>query len=306
MSEPPDIASPFRFSCKAMGTRFEIVLAAGDAAYARQLAADAFRELERLERELSRFIPGSDVAQINRLPSGGSVRIGAWTYECLKAAARVCAETGGAFDPTVGALLAAWQNPDGSPRAPSEADLAEARRRCGMHLLQIHEGENAVSVRADGVIVDLGGIGKGYALDAMAELLAEWGVESALLHGGESSVLGLGGGPGGGWTVALRAPGTEDQALEEVRLRGRALSGSGIEVHGRHIIDPRTGKPADRRAAWALADTAARADALSTAFMVMGEREIERCCAAHGVAAALIGAADEEPVLRRLGRWEGQ
>jgi len=305
---PADSTPLHRFSRKAMGTRFEIVLACADAGLARQLASDAFRELEGLERELSRFVAGSDVARINRLPAGGSVRIGAAAYDCLKTAARVCAETGGAFDPTLGALLAAWQDRDGSPPTPSHEELAQPRRRSGMHLLEIHESDNAVTVRAEGLIVDLGGIGKGYALDAMAELLAEWGVESALLHGGESTVLGLGSGPESGWTVALRAPGTDDSALEELRLRGRALSGSGVELHGRHIIDPRTGLPVERYgAAWALADGAARADALSTAFMVMDEREIQSYCAAHeNCAAAVIRAADGESVLRRFGRWEGQ
>jgi len=308
VSEPTNTAPHHRFSRKAMGTRFEIVLACAHAGLARQLASDAFRELEGLERELSRFIASSDVARINRLPAGGSVRIGAAAYDCLKIAARVHAETRGAFDPTVGALLATWQDRDGSPRTPSDDELAEARRRSGMHLVEIHKGENAVTARAEGVIVDLGGIGKGYALDAMAELLAEWGVESALLHGGESTVLGLGSGPENGWTVALRAPGTDDRALEGLCLRGRALSGSGVELHGRHIIEPHTGRPVERyRSAWALADGAARADALSTAFMVMDEREIESYCAAHeDCAAAVIRAADGESVLRRFGRWEGQ
>lgn len=303
---PAGHAGAYRFASKAMGTTFEVLIAADDADYARQLAAEAFKELSRLEHELSRFIPSSSVAQINRLGAGETLRIGVPAYECLQVAARAWVETGGCFDVTVGSLLSVWMDEAESPRTPSEAELARARRQAGMRLLKIHEDENAVTVMADGVIVDLGGIGKGYALDMMAGLLKEWGAASALLHGGQSTALAVGKGPDGGWPVALRAPGSRAESLGSVRLQDRALSGSGTALHGPHMIDPRTGRPATAHvAAWALADSAARADALSTAFMVMSDQEVERYCTGHPDAAAIVLREDDgERVLQRFGRWD--
>ncbi len=270
-----------RFACAAMGTTFEVTIVGEDPAYARQLAGDAFAELRRVERELSRFVPSSDVSRINRLTAGQTVRVGAATYECLRVAAQVDAATDGAFDVTVGAGLTA--------------------ARAGMEMVTLSADDNAVTVGAAGVKVDLGGIGKGYAVDRIVEFLGEWGVAAALVHGGESTVLGKGGAPGGEpWTVGLRAPGSEDSQLERVRLRDRALSGSGALIHGRHIIDPRTGRPAPRAAAWASAPTGTLADALSTAFMVMADDEIERCCARlPEVGAAVLGTS----ALEHFGHW---
>ncbi|KPK57740.1 MAG: hypothetical protein AMK73_09830 [Planctomycetes bacterium SM23_32] len=202
-----------RFACRAMGTTFGILLSAASAGHGRRLASRAFEELGRLERELSLFVTGSDVARINRLRAGESLRVGAACCECLRIAAQVCAETGGCFDPTVG--------------TPG-----------GQGLLRLHEDDNVVTVEGNGLVVDLGGIGKGYALDVMAELLSDWDVPSALLHGGESTVLPVGAAPADGWAAGLRSPKAEE-ALSVVSLRERALSGSASVARGRHIIDPR-------------------------------------------------------------------
>jgi len=270
----------FQFSRPAMGTTFGLRIVAADAAAARQLARDAFAELEQLERELSRFLPDSDVSRINRLPTGGTLRIGVSAYECLRIAAEVGVQTGGAFDVTA---------PPGRPVTPGA--------------LEVHPDENAVTVRADGVRVDLGGIGKGYAVDAVVELLLRWDVEAALVQGGESTVRAVGLAPEGGpWRAALRNPQSDAEPLGTVALGTRALSGSGSALHGAHIVDPRTGRPAARSAAWAMAPSAARADALSTAFMVMDDAQVAACCAADPQIGAAVPGPGEEAV-RYSGRW---
>ncbi len=270
------------FRCRAMDTTFELRLRTEDAAFTEQLAGQAFAELKRLEDALSRFRPGSDVARINRLANGETARVGVSAYECLRIARRVWQDTRGAFDPTVGS------RPSGR----------------GMENLEIHEDHNAVTVHADGLHVDLGGIGKGYALDTMAGLLREWDAGPGLLHGGESTILPLGRSPEEAWPVALRHPQHQGEALAELRLRRRALSGSGVGLHGDHIVDPRTGQPGTRPAAWALAGSAAVADALSTAFMVMTEHEVAQYCREHPGAGAVLAQAGEDGLtLRRFGDW---
>ena len=144
--------------------------------------------------------------------------------------------------------------------------------------------------------VDLGGVGKGFALDRMAEVLREWDIPTALLHGGSSTVLAMGSGPHGrGWRMALRDPADETaEPLGWIRLTDRAFSGSAT-VHARHITDPRTGRAVQaNRAAWAVADTATRADALTTAFCVMEISEIERYAERHQDVAFVVAFREDD------------
>ncbi len=159
-----------------------------------------------------------------------------------------------------------------------------------MRLLELELSRHAVTCRDDGICVDLGGIGKGYAVDRIVELLGEWSVTTAVVQAGLSTAYACSEAPSGGpWSLQLRRPGESSGSLRAVRLRDAALSGSGRFHHGPHIIDPRTGTPVEGAlGAWALAPSAAMADALSTAFMVMSTDEVEAYCGAHeGVSAAL-------------------
>ena len=118
--------------------------------------------------------------------------------------------------------------------------------------------------------IDLGGIGKGFALDKTVEMLKEWGIKSALIHGGRSSVYAF----GADWPVSLSDPINKKKIANNITLNGRALSGSGLDK-GSHIIDPRNGRTVKNvRAAWAFATSAAASDALSTAFMILSEDEL--------------------------------
>lgn len=292
----------WQFTHQAMACTWGVTLVHERGAYAEQAANTAFEEIDRLERLLSRFVPGSDIWRINALQAGERVRVGPDAFECLRLAQRIHALTFGAFDVTVGALV--------NDRTDRPDWVA------GMHLLQIDEAARTVGIAGaarkqgsqsngtqDGVPgsplpygrgtaeagdskegavrVDLGGIGKGYAIDRMVELLHEWGVAAALLHCGQSTTYALGApGDAEGWEVGLRDPGAPERVLEARRLRDRAMSGSGALLHGRHIIDPRRGRPAEGPiAAWAEAPSAAVADALSTALMVMSADEASACFA---------------------------
>ncbi len=279
-----------RFAHEAMATTFEIIVAGeggtGDSAeYARQAAQAAFHEIDRLEQGLSRFIESSDISRINKLGARAPVRVSVDTFECLQLARRLHKETGGAFDVTIGALMSCWRTPEGTSGRPGAKEIAEARKRTGMEQVVLDKEHFTVALKTDGVLVDMGGIGKGFALDKAAENLRDWvdegsGFETALLSGGQSSVLAMGAPPGKrGWEVTVEG----GQAVpEELLLSDRALSGSGTRVRGRHIVDPRTGRPAEGALrAWASCPSAAVSDALSTAFMILSPADIDLYCAEH-------------------------
>jgi len=285
-----------RFPHRAMATTFEIIIQHEDKTYAQQAAKAAFDELDRMEGELSRFIENSDIARINNLPAGRPLPLSLTTFECLQISAELWAETKGAFDVTVGFLVDCWRDEDKNPRTPSPQELQSAREHTGMHLILFDEPTHAVALMRSPVRVDLGGVGKGYGVDRMAQMLREWSIDRALIHGGFSSVLALDAPQGSvGWPVTLSYPGDRGRSLARLPLERIAVSGSGLEK-GPHIIDPRSGQPVERKiATWSIAPDAARADALSTAFMVMTPEEVEAYCADHpAVRSLLIVPADPQ------------
>ena len=299
-----------RYSHEAMATTFELIIVHEDERYASQAAVAAFDEVDRLERELSRFLENSDVARINNLPANQPLQLGLDTFKCLKIAGRIYAETNGAFDITIGTLLKCWRNDDGAPRNPSPKEIDIARLHTGTNLLQLNEAEHTVMLSASGVQIDLGGIGKGYAVDRVAELLREWSIDVVLISGGYSSVLALDAPPEKkGWPLTLTNPAGRKEILARPFLQKGALSGSGVQKGG-HIIDPRTARAVEgRRAAWSSASNAATADALSTAFMIMGLDEIKQYCSLHPNTLAMVildkdGEITPEEKILRFGAWE--
>ena len=277
-----------RFSHEAMATTFEVLILNEDTHYAHQAAGAAFDELDRIEAELSRFIENSDISRINNLAAEQSLQVGLFAFECLQLCARIHLETNKAFDIAIGT---------------------------GIHLLKLDQAGHTVSrLRASGsakaVQIDLGGIGKGYAVDRMAKLLRDWSIDTALIHSGGSSVLALGA-PSGtkGWPLTLSNPRNRKQTLACLCLQNRALSGSGLQK-GLHIIDPRTAQPVmGKCAAWACAHTATTADALSTAFMVMTPDEVKQYCLLHPDILAMVileerdTKAQKDKILH-FGPWE--
>jgi thiamine biosynthesis lipoprotein len=257
-----------RFSHEAMNTVFEVHVANADARYAAEAAQAAFALVDRLEGELSRFRPNSDIARLNHLRAGERARVGEAALECLLIARHLFDLTGGAFDVAIGS---------GLPSLEIDGDTFEVR------------------AAADGVRVDLGGIGKGYALDLVAELLEEWGLDRAFVHGGFSSALALEPPEGaGGWPLTLSNPREPSRVLRRLSMRQAALSASGVRK-GDHIRDPRSGHAArGRLAAWVALPRpagpgpeaagglrlapAAVADALTTAFMLLALDDVQAVC----------------------------
>jgi thiamine biosynthesis lipoprotein len=273
----------YRFAHQAMGTFFEVVIAGEEPGYAGQAAAAVFKDIDRLERLFSRFDPTSEIARANRLRPGESLVIGFETFECLDIAERVRADTEGAFD--VNVRKPGRKHAEISEQPPIAPAGFELHRTTTGYELRIAADETAGLHPLD---LDLGGIGKGYALDLAAEIIKDWSMTNALVHGGTSTALGLGPGPDGrGWPVGVGGgwPG----APTEMLLSNQALSGSGTEVKGQHVLDPRTGAPAaGHLAAWARHPSAAVADALSTAFMVMGTNDMADYCRRHPDVWALV------------------
>jgi len=309
-SDWDSIAGIRRFSHEAMATTFGVIILHEDGHYAQQAAQAAFDRLDQLEQDLSRYIENSDISRINNLTMGQSTRVSLETFECLQLSRCINAETKGAFDITIGSLLSCWLNPDKTLRVPSKKELNLARQRTGMNHLQLDESQFSVKLLKDHVQIDLGGIGKGYAIDKMADLLREWSIDVALIHGGYSTALGIGAPKGKqGWPVTLSNPLNLKQTLARLCLQNRALSGSGLQK-GRHIIDPRRQEPVEGRcAAWACACDAATADALSTAFMVMSPDEVKRYCSRHPDVLAMVILEEKRRKTKKekifhFGRWK--
>ncbi len=290
-----------------MATIFEVFILHRDRCYAEQAAWAAFDELDRLENELSRFVENSDISRISNCRTGEVLPIGPAAFDCLDLCSRLAKETAGAFDITAGALVDCWYSSQGDTKQPSEVELLAAQKKTGTHLLELDEAGHTVKVLGSGVKIDLGGFGKGYAIDRMAEVLDDWGIENALLHGGYSTVLSRGAtAETNGWPVTLSHPRQRDRKLAKVDLKNEALSGSGVDK-GEHIMDPRQGRPVTGKiAAWARARDAGTSDALSTAFMVMGLDEVKAYCEKHEDVSAMIvtSAMQEKPeYILRFGPW---
>ena len=285
------ISDAHHFSHEAMATVYELYIVDEDEDYARAGAQAAFAEVDRLELEMSRFLSNSDISRLNAADVGETVDLGLDTFECLRRAREMHEKTGGAFDISVGALYACWLDEDRRLRQPSEDEIEQAHELTGMKHLEIDDEDFCAKVLTKGVQFDLGGIGKGFAAEKVAELLSEWSLEQSLVLAGASSVLCVGVPEGmSGWPMKLRNPGKRTEVFARFDLKEGAVSGSGRQK-GQHIIDPRSkdaGPVEGRLAAWSIAPDAIAADASSTAFMMLSDEEISDYCLANEGTAAII------------------
>ena len=292
-----------RYEHQAMSTVFELMIVTDDVQLAQSAAHTVFQKVDRLEELLSRFLDVSEVALISRLKPGETFRMAPETLELLLIATQVCAATQGAFDVTVGSVMDALREVKHRWSALTPQERESALAACGMNRLIIDRQNLLVAVkpdrlgRATPLELDFGAVAKGYALDVACErLVADWDFDNFLMHGGTSSVVARGSMGDGqeGWPVGVGGDWRERTGLGAVRLKGGALSGSGFEVKGAHVVDVRHGVAAARHAAaWSYAPSAAVADALSTAFLGMEWKEIEAACAAIPGIGALV--AREQP-----------
>lgn len=238
------------FNHHAMATEFQVRIAGEEKTYAGQAAQAAFAVADDLESKLSRFRVDSEVSRIAQLLPGESLRLSEPVFACLQASLRMERLTHCAFSITAAALKSQENRP----------------------VWELRPGEFSIRCVRGRLAFDLGAIGKGFALDRMAAVLVEWSCPAHLLVAGGSSVLaGDAPGEGAGWSCGLG----EEDSPKRYLLSRCSLSGSGLGVKGQHILDPRTGQAVSRHhRAWALADTAAESDALSTASMVLSEPDI--------------------------------
>nr|NIM97455.1 hypothetical protein [candidate division Zixibacteria bacterium] len=200
--------SVFRFAHQAMGTTFELLISGLDETYSRQASQAVFSEIDRIENLFSRFNPCSDIGQINNLKPGQSLMIGIETYECLKTAASIQSQTSGAFDVNIGSLVKYKEEhaPAFQKLNTGIMELIDLSRTSRGYTVKIRQKEAGTQERH--IQLDLGGIGKGYALDKTLEILSDWDIDNALIHGGTSSALAVGVPPDSsardkGWPVGI-------------------------------------------------------------------------------------------------------
>jgi thiamine biosynthesis lipoprotein len=291
----PDHGSWIRLHRAAMACRFEITLADREGAFV-PAARAALDEIDRLEGELSVFRQASIISDLNRRAARTPVAAAPHIIELLARCQWWYQETGGAFDITTTPLSRCWGFLRREGRVPDAAEIDVARGSVGLDCVRINSTAGTVTYQKSGIELNLGAIGKGYALDRPSSQLRSAGVPHALLSAGRSSLLGIGG-RDGGWWIDLVSPLLAGGPIARLRLWNAAVGTSGageqfVIADGRrygHVIDPRTGWPARGTAsATVVASDAATADALSTAFFVGGAGLARRYCAEHRDVLAII------------------
>lgn len=304
-----DDVALLRMARQAMATTFEVLVPFGTPC-AMEAAQETLDLIDRLEQQLTVYRESSEVSALNRRAAGESVVVEERLFHLLELADRLTRSTGGAYDITTGALSKAWGFFRRRGRVPSDAERHDVLERTGMHHVQLDAPARSIRFQTPGLEINLGSIGKGYALDRAAEhLRQQWEISAALLHGGQSSVYAIGSAPmdNRGWLVGIRHPWEQGRRFATARLCDRGLATSAatfqhLEYDGRklgHILDPRTGWPAEGMASvTVIAPSAAEADALSTAFFILGVEGAREYCGTHPNVCALLLPADvnAEPV----------
>jgi thiamine biosynthesis lipoprotein len=294
----------------AMACRFEVMLSSDDAIDV-DAARAALDEADAVESILTIF-RDSELVDLNRRAASEQVLVSPTLFALLARSAMLHTHTQGAFDVTSTPLSRCWGFLKREARVPADAELQEARAIVGMTQVRLDTARRGVSYARPGVEVSFGAIGKGYALDRMADVLRTRGARRALLSAGRSSVLAIGG-RGRGWPVDVR-PRLASRAAGRLWIRDGAVGTSGageqfVVADGRrlgHVIDPRTGRPAEGvLAASAVTRDAASADALSTAFLIGGADTARAYCEAHPNTMAILVLDQAGEPAEVFGRYDG-
>jgi FAD:protein FMN transferase len=271
--EPPTFVHKKKY---IMGTVYEIV--AYDASTERASTAidKALEEIARLDRVMSNYKPESDLSRLNRNGHFRAETVSPDLYEVIRDALEYSRLSDGQFDITVGPLVDLWKAALAGDRVPSAVEQERLRACVGYHKIQLQPPDR-VKFHSSCVRIDLGSIGKGYAVDRAADILRAYGIKSALIDAGESTIYGLGAPPGKtAWLVHLRDP--SGQVDPQVWLSDNSVSTSeqtppsllGNDTAG-HIIDPATGRPLETPYALSIvAKTGTASDALSTTLLLLG------------------------------------
>ncbi len=240
-------------SAEAMGCRYSVALYGPDRQRLELAVEAVFEEVNRLDLLLSNYQDSSELSLVNRMAAQRPVRVDPELFRLLATCEHYSALSEGAFDLTVGPLMRVWGFYRGTGALPAPAELTRAMQTVGYRNVFLDGAAHTVSFAKAGVELDPGGIGKGYAIDCMAAVLRNHGIESGFLTAAGSSMYALGTPPAqDGWHVEIPDPRTANAIAAEVVLQNQSLSTSGTAekffvADGRtysHIMDPRTGYPA--------------------------------------------------------------
>ncbi len=306
----------------AMNTRFELVLHGDREPALRAAGEEALREIARVEDLLSAFRPTSEISAVNARAGHEPVQVSPEVFALLQRVQQLHQLTRGTFDITIGPLMKCWGLWGACEgRVPSPEELREAHSRVGLQQVRLDPEGRTVRFLRTGMSLDLGGIGKGYALDCAAELLRVQGVKSGLLHGGTSSVVAIGHPPGeAAWRTALVEPQAEanhgpNECPHILELMDEALSVSSVTTKafvadGRamgHVLDPRTGHPVQAALMSAvIVPEATAADALSTALLVLGKEGLAQLAGAiSGFRGLMLTRTAARPEVNAIGFTRG-
>lgn len=276
----------YQYSRPQMGSVFYITLYAGDEAKAEVAVEAAYKRVEEINAAASDYLPESELSRLNRAPAGEAVMVSGDLFTLLARSAEVAQLAEGAFDVTAAYAVQQWRRAKRRKQLPDAAETQKAVAMTDWRKVRLDEGQRTVTKLAGKVLIDLGGIGKGYAADAALKVLREHGITRAVVAA--SGDLAFGDPPPGkpGWDVALRTFESPEDAdrFEHVSLSNCGCSTSGdlhqfLELGGRrysHIVDPKTGLGlTDRIACSVVAPDSTTADAYATAFCVMGVKKTE-------------------------------
>lgn len=236
-----------------MGTEYAIDLYGTNATRLESAAEQAFDEAKRLDQMLSNYLPDSELSKVNREAYDHPVEVSRELFDLLSACMRYSRESDGSFDITVGPLMKVWGFYKGSGHLPHRAEIRAAMDHIGYKNVELDATHHTVRFKVDGMSLDPGGVGKGYAVDKMVAILRANGVTSAIVSGGGSSIYGIGVPPNDsrGWYVRIRDPKDEKKTASVIYLKDDSVSTSGnyekfFFAEGKlysHIMDPRTGYP---------------------------------------------------------------
>lgn len=299
--EPAEEAQGFvlRESREIMSTVFELSVAAGpddEPATVRPALEAALDEVARIEGVMSPYIADSELSQVNAAAGGAPVVVSAELYGVVERAVALCDETGGLVDISFMPLGRVWDFRAEPFVLPGDEAIEAARALVDCKAIELDSAVGTLRLPREGMALGLGAVAKGYAVDRASAMLSQAGFANHLVNGG-GDVLGRGAKPDSAWMVGIRHPREDGGLMGRMPLRDAAMVTSGdyeryVEVEGvryHHIIDPRTGRPAQGLVSVSvMADNAERADGLATALLAAGPEEAERLVQDLGVEALLV------------------
>jgi thiamine biosynthesis lipoprotein len=319
-------AEPLLLRGATMGTTYHIKLAASPASVdLERLHQDVEKMLAEIDKQMSTYRPDSELSRFNRAPAGEWFAVSAATAQVVAAAQQISEKTDGALDVTVAPLVRLWHfgPPPGDEKTKSEFKppgddaIQAAHSNVGYEKIEVRTNPPALLKKRDGVDVDLSSIAPGYAIDRLADLLKERGIDDFMVEiGGEVRAAGRRA-DGNPWRVAVERPLARGRRMQTaVSLRDAAIATAGdyrkfFEHEGRrysHIIDPATGRPVEHSlsSVTVVADTCMAADGWDTPLLVLGPERGYECAEKHGIAALFIAHGEGVDAVRETAGWRAR